>query len=214
MMSMTLDAHMGRSVTIDLCTGCQAFWFDKYESLQLSPNSTLKLMKFIGEHSVSSKAPFPQTLKCPRCEAQLLLTKDLQGSTRFSYWRCKSDHGRFTRFFEFLREKQFIRVLSPKEIVELRKNIQILNCSNCGAPIDLASGSACKHCGSPVSMLDMKQPQEMLNQLRGAAETQPAVPVQRPVDVSFTSEEFRLSHNLVEAGLTAFARWLTKSGRF
>jgi hypothetical protein len=48
--------------------------------------------------------------------------------------------------FDFLREKNFIRPLTPEQIAELRRNIQIVNCSNCGAPIDLARGAACGHC--------------------------------------------------------------------
>jgi hypothetical protein len=24
-------------ITVDVCTGCQAFWFDEHKSLQLSP---------------------------------------------------------------------------------------------------------------------------------------------------------------------------------
>ena len=51
MTAMMLDGHLGAQVTMDVCASCQAFWFDQFESLQLSAGSTLKLMKFIGEHS-------------------------------------------------------------------------------------------------------------------------------------------------------------------
>src|SRR5262249_48091582 len=128
----------------------------------------LKLMKLIGENA-ASRTPFSESMTCPRCEAGLLLTHDLQRSTRFTYFRCPNDHGRFIRFFEFLREKDFIRPLSPQQIAELRQNVQTVNCSSCGAPIDLSAGSTCRHCGSPLSMLDMKQSQQMLNQLQEAA---------------------------------------------
>src|SRR4030095_7179912 len=43
--------HMSAPLEIDVCTACQAFWFDKYESLKLSSASTLKLMKLIGANS-------------------------------------------------------------------------------------------------------------------------------------------------------------------
>ncbi|PYS00273.1 MAG: hypothetical protein DMG12_18360 [Acidobacteria bacterium] len=225
MAAMTLDSRVSTPVAIDLCTGCQAFWFDRYESLQLSPASTLKLMKFIGEHP--GKASLSNVLKCPRCAACLLPTHDLQRSTRFSYWRCDKEHGRFIRFFEFLKEKNFIRPLSPQQIEELRQNIQTVSCSNCGAPIDLATTSACTHCASPISMLDMKQPQQMLAQLKQAAEPRPidpALPLQlarakRDVEASFSGLESNpdwwtdaSSSGLVQAGLSAVARWLTKSG--
>ena len=62
----------------------------------------------------------------------------MQRSTRFEYFRCPHDHGRLTTFFDFLKEKDFVRPLTPPQIAELRKNIQVVNCSNCGAPIDLA----------------------------------------------------------------------------
>ena len=44
-----LDAHMGGTVTVDVCLACQAFWFDGYESLQLTPGSTLRLFRIIGD---------------------------------------------------------------------------------------------------------------------------------------------------------------------
>src|SRR5262245_8232075 len=149
MTQMTLEGHLSPPVEIDLCTACQAFWFDKYESLKLAPGSTLKLIKLIGEHS-APKPSFSTKLQCPRCASDLKLTHDMQRSTRFTYWRCDNAHGRFIGFFDFLREKNFIRPLSAQEIDDLRKEVQTINCSNCGAPIDLASGSSCSHCGSPV----------------------------------------------------------------
>ena len=63
MAPMTLEARMGGQVAIDVCTGCQAFWFDHFESLKLSPGSTLKLMKFIGEHQSPAKPSLPATMQ-------------------------------------------------------------------------------------------------------------------------------------------------------
>jgi len=233
MTNMALDAYMGASVDIDLCTACQAFWFDKYESLKLSPASTLKLMKLIGECSAKGRPAFSSfsslssRLQCPRCDTDLLETHDLQRNTRFSYRRCENEHGRFISFFDFLKEKNFIRALSAQQIADLRKKIQIVNCSNCGAPIDLTTAAACAHCGSPISMLDMDQPQQLLNQLKQAAEPRsidPTLPLElahakRHVDGLFGLHEpdadwwaDASSSGLVEAGLSAVARWLTKSG--
>jgi hypothetical protein len=226
MTSMDLMGRMSTPVQIDVCTACPAFWFDKYESLKLSPASTLKLMKLIGENPPSAGQP-GDSLRCPRCATELLPTNDLQRSTRFRYWRCSNDHGRFIRFFEFLREKNFIRQLSAREIAELRENVQIVNCSNCGAPIDLAATSACGHCGSPLSMLDMKQPQQMMAELRRAVEPRPidpALPLElakakleveaafRPLETGADWWNDASSFGLVQAGLGAIARWLTRSG--
>ena len=213
MENMTLDAHLAAPVDIDVCTPCQAFWFDKYESLKLAAGSTLKLMRFIGERTAPAVKLGGESLNCPRCTARLRFTNDLQRSTRFTYWRCEKDHGRFIRFFEFLKEKNFIRPLTPQQIAELRQNIQVLNCSNCGAPIELGKASSCAHCGSAVSMLDMAQPERMMNQLREKDA--------RKMDVSTILELSRVeqdgdwwkeasSNGLVQAGLGAVARWLNK----
>jgi Zn-finger nucleic acid-binding protein len=221
MTSMTLDAHLSAPVTVDVCIPCQAFWFDKYESLKLAPGSTLKLLKLIGEHSAEAKPAVSAMLQCPRCNLALRFTHDLQRSTRFSYWRCPNDHGRFTSFFDFLREKNFIRSLSAEQIDELKQKVQSVNCANCGAPIDLATASACTHCGTPISILDVKQSQELLDQLKHAAEP-------KPIDPSLTLDlalvkarlnaELGPDHPKYDSGaseimdsLSAFARWLTKS---
>ena len=45
-------------------------------------------------------------------------------------------------------------------------SVQTINCSNCGGPIDLAAESACRHCGSPLTILDVKQ--MIANWLRNA----------------------------------------------
>src|ERR1051326_7930854 len=110
MSARTMEAHLTKPVSIDVCEPCQGFWFDKFEELQLSPRSTLELFKFIGEHAPESKTPVAQSLHCPRCETRLLMTHDMQRSTHFNYWRCE-EHGRFIGFFDFLKEKNFIQTL-------------------------------------------------------------------------------------------------------
>lgn len=160
MTTMTLDARPG-AVThitvldIDVCMGCQAIWFDAHDSNLLSQGASLKLMKLIGEQPASGNVVRPELLQCPRCSGRLPLIHDLQGNTKFSYWRC-SEHGRFIGFLDFLREKSFIHTLSTKEIADLSQHIQMVNCVNCGAPIDLSNSSVCSHCGSPISLVDVK----------------------------------------------------------
>jgi hypothetical protein len=224
MTPMTLEGRMGGPVDIDLCTTCQAFWFDHFESLKLSPGSTLKLMKFIGEHPSSAKPWLPATMRCPRCATTLKLTHDLQGNMPFLYWRCTTDDGHFIAFFEFLKEKNFIHRLTPEQIKELRQNVQTLNCSSCGASINLETDSACPYCHAPISMLDMKQPQRMLEQLKQAAEPKPVDPalalklasVKSGLQVSLSDDDRgnewwseASTIGLVGAGLTVVARWLS-----
>jgi len=153
MASLTLEAHLSPPVEIDLCFPCQAFWFDRYESLKLEAGSAITLKRLIEEKSSAAKPVFSAALRCPRCRAPLHLTHDLQGNTHFSYWRCEP-HGRFITFFDFLKEKSFIRALSRNQVEELRRQLGPVNCANCGAPLDLGKGSTCEYCGSPIPMLE------------------------------------------------------------
>jgi hypothetical protein len=176
-----LDGHMGREITLDLCDPCQVIWFDARENLQLTPGATLALFRIIGEHVARPAPQDGDIAKCPRCNAQLRRTRDMQRSTRFEYFRCPNNHGRLSTFFEFLKEKDFVKPLTPLQIAELRKNVQTINCSNCGAPINLAKNTDCGHCGSALSMLDMNQAEKLIAQLRGADRTDkvidPALPL-------------------------------------
>jgi len=221
MTDWTLDGRLGTQVTVDVCTACQSFWFDLHKSLQLSPGSTLKLMKFIGEHSSTAKPTLSDALRCPRCAGWLSLAHDMVRNMRFNYWACEGGHGRFIGFFDFLKEKNFIHALSPQEIQQLRENVQTVNCCNCGAPIDLQTNSACPYCHSAISMLDMKQQQQMLAQLKQAAEPRPVdptLPLKLAQAKAETSALFRAddaewwedarSGDLVQAGLKAVARWI------
>jgi endogenous inhibitor of DNA gyrase (YacG/DUF329 family) len=128
------------------------------------------VFRTIGEHKQTSPPPLHDPLKCPRCELRLLLTNDRQRNTPFRYRRCPREHGRLITFFDFLREKDFIRPLSPQQLVELRSHVQMVNCSNCGAPIDLAHQSVCAHCSTPLSMLDLSQIATMAEHLHKADE--------------------------------------------
>ena len=74
----TLEGHLGVSIEIDLCVPCQAFWFDNRESLQLTPRSTLKLFRVIGEEVGAGRRALSATAKCPRCGSRLIPTHDMQ----------------------------------------------------------------------------------------------------------------------------------------
>jgi len=223
MTAHTFEAKLGRQVSIDLCLECQLFWFDRGESLQLSPASTLKLFRIIGDHGAKGRPPAPGEVLCPRCRGRLGLAHDRQRNTRFQYWRCPAGHGRLTSFFDFLREKDFIRPLSREQVEALRRSVDSVNCSNCGAPVDLARGSACGHCGSPLSMLDLEQTGRLVAQLREADRADktvnPALPLElararREVETAFASFQNEPEWTLdVGAGLSALARWLGKSVR-
>lgn len=223
----SLDGQNGRRVTINMCEPCKAFWFDTHESLGLTPGSTLTLFRVIGEQSTRSTPSGSRTPACPRCRARLKRTHDMQRTTRFEYLRCPNGHGRLTTFFDFLREKNFIRPLTAAQIAELRRNIQTVNCSNCGGPVDLSRGGTCAHCGSPLSMLDMSQAEALVTQLReaerGKNAVDPSLPLdlvraRREVETAFSGIEDDLwlhdasTGSLVGAGLKMVARWLDRKG--
>jgi hypothetical protein len=227
MQQQRLDGHHSRPVVIDVCRPCQSFWFDTHESPGLTAGATLSLFRIIGENPGRPAASRADLARCPRCRARLRRTHDMQRATRFQYLRCPHGHGRFTTFYDFLLEKDFVRPLTPEQIAELRRNVQTVNCSNCGGPIDLARSSHCAHCGSPLSMLDMRQAETLIAQLRAAEErsrrpVDPALPLaiaraRREVNQAFANLQhdeawFRdATHGgLVAAGLNAVARWLKK----
>lgn len=221
-----LDAHMGRAVVVDVCDRCQSLWLDVHENLQLTPGATLALFRVIGEHVAKPQRLDADIAKCPRCRGRLRKTQDMQRATKFEYLRCPNGHGRLMTFFDFLKEKDFVRPLTRHQIAELRKTIQTVNCSNCGAPIDLARGSVCAHCGSPLSMLDLHQAETLVAQLRNADRTgkpvDPALPLalaraRREAEEAFAGLprnevwlEENLSFGLVGAGLTALVRLLKR----
>jgi Zn-finger nucleic acid-binding protein len=154
--TVPLTDRSGAPFEVDVCRACRAFWFDRNENTRLSPGSTLTLFNLMAEHGPGG-APLPQSLACPRCRGRLALRHDMQQKgTRFEYWRC-DQHGHFITFLQFLKEKDFVRPLTPAQIADLRKNVQTVNCSNCGGAIDLVKQAVCPFCASPLSMIDMPQ---------------------------------------------------------
>jgi hypothetical protein len=151
------EGNYGRVVLLDLCHGCHGLWFDTNENLTLTPGAILRLFSLITEKQDAARQPLAEVMRCPRCGRRLVATTDQQRDTRFHYFRCPQEHGRFITFFQFLREKNFIRSLNAKEIDLLKQHIQTVNCSNCGAVINVTNDMACSYCRSPVSLLDPEQ---------------------------------------------------------
>lgn len=168
MAAVPLDAHYGTTVRLDACHACHGLWVDDRETLRLTPGATLQLFEQIHDRRADARQPLAARLQCPRCDLRLIDTHDRQRDTPFRYWRCSRRHGRFITFFDFLREKDFVRPLTPAQVAELRAQVRSVNCSNCGAPVDLHTSSACVYCRTALSMLDFTQVERVLTTLRDA----------------------------------------------
>src|SRR6266852_1686085 len=93
MQQHTVEGNYGVQVEIDACRSCSSFWFDRKEHLQLTPGSTLELIRLMGPHR-STPSALPQVLSCPRCGERLVNTTDIQRNTRFNYFRCPQEDAR------------------------------------------------------------------------------------------------------------------------
>jgi hypothetical protein len=154
MKTEALERHDHGAVDVELCFTCACIWFDHAASVELAPAAVISLFKEIHAHRNATRQALAGRMACPRCGDALVLSYDLSKSGRFSYYRCARGDGRLTPFFQFLREKQFIRSLTPAEIGRIRVQLGHVNCSQCGAPVDLELGTECKYCHAPLSLLD------------------------------------------------------------
>jgi Zn-finger nucleic acid-binding protein len=155
-------------VSVDVCDQCQALWLDATESQQLTPGAVIALFRAIASSQPTRRDAYPALLPCPRCTTPLALTQDLQRTTRFTYYRCRYGHGRFTPYVQFLREKNFIRPLDPQELARLRTVATTVRCISCGAPVPLERSAVCPYCAAPVMLLDPDAVNRALDRLQAA----------------------------------------------
>ena len=154
MHTQELERNDHGTVRVELCFTCAGIWFDHLASVELAPAAVIELFKEIQSHRDDPRQPVANQLTCPRCNGALVLSFDLSKAGRFSYFRCSHGDGRFTPFFQFLREKQFVRSLTAAELQRVRSQVRQISCSQCGAPVDLEHSSECRYCHAPVSFLD------------------------------------------------------------
>lgn len=174
MTSLDLPQKIGGAVALDLCFPCQAIWFDAYESTQITPGGIIDLFKTIHAHREEPRRQQASKLRCPRCADILIAGLDLARGGRFTYHRCLQNHGRYTAFAQFMIEKGFVRQLAPAEISELAAKIGTIHCTGCGAPVDIRTESACRHCASPISILDAAAVEKALADYQHREVSQPA----------------------------------------
>ncbi len=153
MQTIAVDSRSGVPIDIDVCVACSVIWFDNAESAQLAPSAVVELFKIVNSTSDKPRLPLAGSLPCPRCRTKLNLTHDICKAGRISYYRCPT-HGRLTPFYQFLKEKQFIRLLTPRELGRLRVEVKQIKCSGCGGAINLEKDTACSYCGAAIAVLD------------------------------------------------------------
>lgn len=158
-----------RTLRLDLCHPCHGIWFDRNESVLLAPEAVIDLFREIHAHEDGPRNALESRLGCPRCAARLALVHDVGRTGRFSYYRCPEEHGRFTPFFQFLREKHFVRSLTPAELARVRAELKVVRCSSCGAPVDLGRETVCGFCRSPIAVLDADAVEKALREWSDAA---------------------------------------------
>ncbi|MBK8324379.1 MAG: zf-TFIIB domain-containing protein [Betaproteobacteria bacterium] len=195
MEKLTLQRTTTGELILDICWDCHAIWFDQFESTSLAPKSVIELFRLIHEHRDKPARALADAMSCPSCATRLVFTQDLQKTNRINYHRCPKGHGRLTTFFQFLREKQFVRTLSPIEVERLRATVRQVRCSGCGAPVDLGKDPACGYCRSPISILDAEAVEKAL---AGLSETDRRRTRPEPHEISAAFDALIATHRKPE----------------
>lgn len=178
-------------VELDICFGCHAIWFDQMESAQLTPAAVIELFRAIHAHHDQPPRPLGDLLRCPGCNDKLALTHDFQRTNRITYYRCQRSHGRLSTFFQFLREKEFVRDLTKVELERLKATVRQVRCSSCGAPVDLGRDAQCGYCRSPISILDTGAVNRTLAELDAKQRSKPIGDPQAVVDRLLSGKPMR-----------------------
>jgi DNA-directed RNA polymerase subunit RPC12/RpoP len=157
-----LPGNNGQTIELDLCFHCQGMWFDPQENLKLSPAAVADLFRLLHEQRTAAHQPLATALNCPHCSGTLTQGFDVVRNGRYTTYRCAKGHGRFSAFSSFMIEKGFVRPMTRPEIDDLAQRVAVIQCSNCGAPVDLRKDHACPHCRSAFSLLDPKAVEQAL----------------------------------------------------
>jgi Zn-finger nucleic acid-binding protein len=188
------EHRAGGVVQVELCVDCRGIWFDAFESVQLSAAATLDIFRIVNAARERPERALGAHLHCAACRGLLDLTHDIQRTTRFTYYRCRNDHGRFTPFVQFLREKELVRALTPAEVTRLKATVRQVRCTSCGATVDVGSQPACPYCGAPFEILDADALEHTLARLEGEARARPSQPDPARVLDAVVSARLALAH--------------------
>ena len=151
---LSLESKLGQPLELDLCFGCHGIWVDGNESQQMTPQSVLTLFAQLHDHKDDPTQALKSRMRCPRCPSDLTRGTDRTRSGEYVVYRCANRHGRFGTFSSFMVEKGFVRHLNPVEVKALAHQIKAIQCSSCGASVDLRKNDKCSHCGAAFALLD------------------------------------------------------------
>ena len=165
MAAYRVAGHNGVEIELDLCHACHGIWFDGNENLRMSPQGVIDLFGDLHQHRDDPHTPLAQTMHCPRCRRTLAQGVDVVKSGRYFTHRCPERHGRFTTFSSFMIEKGFVRQLTRPEIDDLAERVKVIECTSCGAPVDLRKEHACLYCRAALSLLDPQAVEKALSNL-------------------------------------------------
>lgn len=169
-------------VDLDFCDACQAIWFDAFESSQLTPGAVMKVFEAIHQRRDAPPRSLADVCRCPACRRALVLTHDIQRTNRITYYRCAEGHGRLSTFYQFLREKNFIRSLTVGEIEKLKAVVKQVRCTSCGAPVNLERDAQCPFCRAPIAILDADAVTHALAELASEEQKRQAVDPHAAID--------------------------------
>jgi Zn-finger nucleic acid-binding protein len=200
------------TLDVDLCFPCHGIWFDRYESSQLTPGAVIELFREIHAHEDQPPCALGARQSCPVCRGPLALTHDIQRTNRIVYHRCANCQGRFTTFFQFLREKNFVRTLTVPEVERLKESVRQVRCSSCGAPIDLERATACNYCQAPISILDPDAVKHALAELASAEHKRQHVEPTAAMDGMLAGQRAsrRLAH--IDSSYSPAEAWVVAAG--
>jgi hypothetical protein len=197
------------TVDLDLCFDCRAIWFDAYESSALAPAAIIELFRTIAAQDDRPARPIASVTRCVTCRVPLQLTHDIERTNRIVYYRCPAGHGRFTTFLQFLREKEFVRSLSPVEVLRLRAKVAQVRCSSCGAPVDIADDAQCPYCHAPIAILDADAVRRTLEELDDAERRRHTVDPHAAIDALLEGQrmQWRLDRMEPAPSMDPAASW-------
>lgn len=187
----TFESVGAGQVELDLCYSCNGMWFDPQENLRLAPAAVAELFKLLHEHRDAAHTPLALKVNCPRCKSSLTHGFDVVSSGRYVTYRCPKRHGRFSAFSSFMIEKGFVRLLTRPEIDDIARRVAVINCTSCGAPVDIRKDHACPHCRSAFSLIDPAAVEKALHGYMTAARGSQGVKLPQLADAMVMLERDR-----------------------